>query len=251
MTLKEALRHLIESKGLKILSSPIVLNILSDYKAFDEYPCSKNILKNVISEGYLEKIAFIHDNQLPFGVVLKNYLTELHDKLGLRKDVSCYVLNSIMEALGYNEVLPLESDIKESNAPLCSQNSEPVSETTVVQPFETLSRKDQEKRLFSLIEYNSTFCQRRNLKIEILEVRITGKRSFEIDYEVLGEPATEISFEYSVFDQTKENGGSIECWRYSKHDFHNNRLFRTVELDTKYPLSEISRIRIKLDEDWD
>lgn len=251
MTLKEALQCLVDTKGLNILSSPIVLNILSDYKAFDEYPCSKNILKNVISEGYLDKIAFIYENQLPFGDAFKNYLNELHDKLGLRKDISCYVLNSILGALGYHELLSLESDIQESNKPLVDQSNKAVPQKALSQPFEKLSRIDQEKHLYSLIEYNSTFCQRRNLKIDILEVRITSKRSFEIDYEVIGEPATEISFEYSVFDQTKENGGSIECWRYSKHDFHNNRLFRTAELDTKYPLSEITRIRIKLDEDWD
>lgn len=250
MTLKEALRHLVDAKGLNILSSPIVLNILSDYKAFDEYPCSKNILKNIISEGYLDKIAFIHDNHLPFGDAPKNYLVELYDKLGLRKDISAYVINSIMEALGYHGELPILSSTQE-NALITGPTSTTESKATASQSFDKLSRKDQEKHLFSLIEYNSTFCQRRNLKIEILEVRITGKRSFEIDYEVIGEPMTEISFEYSVFDQTKENGGSIECWRYSKHDFHNNRLFRTAELDTKFPLSDITRIRIKLDEDWD
>lgn len=251
MKLKEALRNLVDAKGLNILSSPIVLNILSDYRAFDEYPCSKNILRNIISEGYLDKIAFIHDNHLPFGDAPNNYIAELYEKLGLRRDVSAYVINSIMEALGYDGGLPIESSIEESDAHISVSNSTTVSKASASQSFDKLSRKDQEKDLFSLIEYNSTFCQRRNLKIEILEVRITGKRSFEIDYEVIGEPMTEISFEYSVFDQTKENGGSIECWRYSKHDFHNNRLFRTAELDTKYPLSEISRIRIKLEEDWD
>lgn len=251
MNLSQAIKSLVEAKGLNILSSPIILNILSDYKAFDEHPCSKNILRNIISEGYLEKIAFIHDNHLPFGDAPKIYLTELYDKLGLRKDVSAYVINSILEALGYHAELPIESNAQEANADISGSTRTTLPKVTGPQSFDKLPRKDQEDHLYSLIEYNSTFCQRRNLKIEILEVRITGKRSFEIDYEVIGEPATEISFEYSVFDQTKENGGSIECWRYSKHDFHNNRLFRTAELDTKYPLSEISRIRIKLDEDWD
>ncbi len=248
MKLKEALRRIVDAKGLNILSSPVVINILNDYKAFDEYPCSKNILKNIISEGYLDKIAFIHDNQLPWCDTPNTYLIELHERLGLRKDISAYVINSIMGALGYVE--PFSIDSNESPTLFPHSNGDLASTSSPAQPFDKLSRKDQEKHLLSLVDYNSSFCQRRNLKIEILEVRITGSRSFEIDYEVIGEPESEISFDYSIYDQSKENGGSIECWRYSKHDFHNRRLFRTAELETKYPLSEISRIRIKLDEDW-
>ena len=169
MKLKEALRNLVDAKGLNILSSPIVLNILSDYRAFDEYPCSKNILRNIISEGYLDKIAFIHDNHLPFGDAPNNYIAELYEKLGLRRDVSAYVINSIMEALGYDGGLPIESSIEESDAHISVSNSTTVSKASASQSFDKLSRKDQEKDLFSLIEYNSTFCQRRNLKIKYLK----------------------------------------------------------------------------------
>lgn len=54
MTLKDAIKSLIDAKGLDILKSPISLNILSDYNAFEEYPSSRFVLKNIISEGYLQ-----------------------------------------------------------------------------------------------------------------------------------------------------------------------------------------------------
>ena len=38
MNLSQAIKSLVEAKGLSILTSPMVLNILSDYNAFNEYP---------------------------------------------------------------------------------------------------------------------------------------------------------------------------------------------------------------------
>ena len=114
MNLSDAIKSLVEAKGLSILTSPMALNILSDYNAFNECPSSKNILKNFISEGYLEKIAFFYDNQLPLGDAPQNYLSEMYMKLGFRQDVSAFVLNSILNALGYGMPLPIvSSDLAE------------------------------------------------------------------------------------------------------------------------------------------
>lgn len=109
MTLSEGIRFLVDSRGLGVLKTPVAINILSDYKAFEEYPSSKNILKNVISEGYLDKIAFFFENELPIGEAPKNYLNELYNKLGFRKDVAEYVLNSILEALDF-EKIPFQNE---------------------------------------------------------------------------------------------------------------------------------------------
>lgn len=115
MTLSQAIRSLVEAKGLSILTSPMALNILSDYNAFSEYPSSKNILKNIIGEGYLEKIAFFYDNQLPLGDAPQTYLSEMYMKLGFRHDVSAYVLNSILDALGYGAPLSIVSNDIDEN----------------------------------------------------------------------------------------------------------------------------------------
>lgn len=114
MTLSEAISTLIKAKGLTILSSPMALNILDDYKAFNEFPSSKNILKNLVSEGYLEKIAFFYDNQLPIGNTPYTYMNELHSKLGFRMDGVCYVLNALLEALGYDVICTSETEPKAS-----------------------------------------------------------------------------------------------------------------------------------------
>lgn len=116
MNLSQAIKSLVEAKGLSILTSPVALNILSDYNTFNEYPSSKNILKNVISEGYLEKIAFFYNNQLPLGDAPQTYLSELYMKLGFRQDASAFVLNSIFDALGYGAPLSIvSSDMGENS----------------------------------------------------------------------------------------------------------------------------------------
>lgn len=50
MTLSHAIKRLVEAKGVSILTSPMAINILSDYNAFCEYPSSKNILKNLVDD---------------------------------------------------------------------------------------------------------------------------------------------------------------------------------------------------------
>ena len=104
MTLKEAIKTLVDAKGLDILKTPMSLNILSDFNAFEEHPASKNILKNVISEGYLEKIAFFYDNGLPVGDTPNTYVKDMYNKLGFRSDISVYVINAILGALGLSEI---------------------------------------------------------------------------------------------------------------------------------------------------
>lgn len=112
MTLKEAIKTLIDAKGLDVFKTPMSLNILSDFNAFEEHPASKNILKNIISEGYLDKIAFFYNNGIPVGDAPNTYATEMYHKLGFRSDISNYVLNAILEALGF---MPISDYVTEND----------------------------------------------------------------------------------------------------------------------------------------
>ena len=100
MELNIALKQLVDSKGYKFLKNSMIVNILGDYNAFNEFNSSKFIFKTFVNEGYLDKILFLHENQMP--IFAENYIAELYDKLGLRKDVSRYVINSLLFSLGYD-----------------------------------------------------------------------------------------------------------------------------------------------------
>lgn len=98
MTLSEAIKSIVEAKGISILTSPTILNILSDYNAFNEYPSSKNILRTILGEGYMDKIVSLTENYDK--AVLERILSTLIDKFGFRQEASLYVINSIVASIG-------------------------------------------------------------------------------------------------------------------------------------------------------
>ena len=108
MELNITLKQLVDSKGYKFLKNSMIVNILGDYNAFNEFNSSKFIFKTFVNEGYLDKILFLHENQMP--IFAENYIAELYDKLGLRKDVSRYVINSLLFSLGYDIDVNIEKE---------------------------------------------------------------------------------------------------------------------------------------------
>ena len=77
MKLQEAIKSVIVLKNNNILNNVLVLNILNDYNAFEDMMSSKNVFKNIITEGYMEKLLFAHDNQLDIQNLSQKYLYEL------------------------------------------------------------------------------------------------------------------------------------------------------------------------------
>ena len=142
MEMNKALKQLVDTKGYEFLKNPMIVNILGDYNAFNEYHSSKIIFKTLVNEGYLEKILFLHENQMQ--IVVDNYIAELYEKHGLRKDVCHYVLNSILLGLGYDVTL---NDVRTNNEVVLENNS--IKHTITGKHFEI--DIETEKRLNSYI----------------------------------------------------------------------------------------------------
>lgn len=122
MKLQDAISSIIEQNGTGMLSNVLVLNILNDYNAFDDVTSAKNVLKNLITEGFIERIIFAHDNHLDMKTLSQKCLNELYEKYGFRKDTLIYVINSIIGALGY-ELLNAPTD--EAPAPTNNKQAAP------------------------------------------------------------------------------------------------------------------------------
>lgn len=56
MELHIALQLVIKTEGLDVIDDTRIVNILSDYNAFDSMPASKYILRSIIHEGYTTKL---------------------------------------------------------------------------------------------------------------------------------------------------------------------------------------------------
>lgn len=52
MKFHEALRRAVRQFGINVLQEHRLMSVLADYKAFDDYPAVKEVMKAVSSEGH-------------------------------------------------------------------------------------------------------------------------------------------------------------------------------------------------------
>lgn len=97
MELSNSLRIVIKDFGVQILSSPKLVNILSDYNSFKDDPASKYILKTAISSNYLQKFLKSGKFDMHVEFLISNFIRDF----GLNHDNVLYVFRSVAEALDW------------------------------------------------------------------------------------------------------------------------------------------------------
>lgn len=96
MTFQDAIISVINDFGKDILTNASLLNFLNDYNAFDESKSFRIILKNLISEGYLDQMLLIKN----WDSSSLQLTTRFVENTGFQNDKAEYVLNSLAYALG-------------------------------------------------------------------------------------------------------------------------------------------------------
>lgn len=114
MTLHEALKIVIVQHGSKVILEPRFVNILADHRAFEEYPDTKEVIRQMISGGYMKRMYDIHNpswykklfHTEPSNVDKFNRTIELKNEMSSAKvsngDVLEYVWRAVMYGLGYS-----------------------------------------------------------------------------------------------------------------------------------------------------
>lgn len=94
--LHTGIKDIIQTNGTEPIRTVQLANILADYSAYDEYPATKVVLKDVLTTGYGQRI------YNTFNESGKNYLAEIEmikqdysKKSKFKKDVVNYVFDSI------------------------------------------------------------------------------------------------------------------------------------------------------------
>lgn len=104
MELHKAIKQLIESYGVDILNDNRLLNILGDYKAFEEVPASKYILRDIVAEGAIKRLSGCsHDN---IELTIKNLSSDIVKKYGYIPSLVIYNLKCIAFALEQTTIEP-------------------------------------------------------------------------------------------------------------------------------------------------
>ena len=163
MKFQEAIISVINDYGKDILLKSSIINILSDYNAFEESKSFKVILKHIISEGYLEQILYLKNWENSHSLLIKRFV----ENTGFQSDKAFYVVSSLSYALGisqtfaiYNRNHPQQqpslqpifnnttTNISQSDLNLTSSKLEKLNDDNLVE-----YKEKAEKYLESIIEY--------------------------------------------------------------------------------------------------
>lgn len=117
MELHKAIKNIVETDGKEIVKDVRLVNILSDFRAFDSIPASKYILRAVIADGFAQKLLAIG----AWNSQSENLCNQFVDSTGFQSDYVSIVFQSLAFGLGY---LP---DISTTRSATISNLSESVS----------------------------------------------------------------------------------------------------------------------------
>lgn len=110
-----ALQSLVKSRGIDVLSQPVLLNILSDYHLFANQRALKNGLKQIQQGNYISAIINSSNWELDSASISLKIVNEL----GIQDRIVSYLVASIGYGLG-----------KAPNLPVLAEQSEQTQETT-------------------------------------------------------------------------------------------------------------------------
>ena len=85
MELYNALKKVVELQSEEILKDVKLINILSDFRAYDDMPSSKYLLKFMISEGLMANLLYEYQSQNDVNTLLNSHKTLLSDTYGYKE----------------------------------------------------------------------------------------------------------------------------------------------------------------------
>ncbi len=104
MKLHEALRRAVREAGVSVLKDRKLLFLLSDYRAFDEYPAMRQVMKAVADGGYgkeLYRLSWGGSGSAEYQGYAESLRKTLAAEKGFREEFADYAVNSVSFALGF------------------------------------------------------------------------------------------------------------------------------------------------------
>lgn len=118
MKLHEALKLIVGTEGLSVLSEKRLLNILNDLQAFSEIPGSKFIISSMINEGLIKDMANIGEH----GIEAQKLLNDFNNKTGFNQSHTQRIFNCFEYAMGWvDQVSSIQLDTDHSSMQLRHQ----------------------------------------------------------------------------------------------------------------------------------
>lgn len=100
MTLSSAIHKAISDFSPSVLSSNLC-NIVADYCGFDDVPAAKSVLKEIVAQGYGEKILALYFSKLPWQKKVQGLASEFKCRTGYESELVDYVFGCMEYGLGW------------------------------------------------------------------------------------------------------------------------------------------------------
>lgn len=250
MKFQEAIVAVIDEFGREILNNPNVVNILSDFNAYEESKALKVILRNVIIEGYLDQILYVKDWDKSSSRILDKFV----DNTGFQEDKAIYLLNSLAHGLG---LTPQQAEYRSAqnsgtthSAPSTSSHSHPSQPTkpTPHVPASSLNlsasqignlseekqiqyKEDAETYLDSIIEVKGNPKNELGTNIVITSESYDNRLQFrfEIDGPITVKHEDYITFNVVIYGANSRVLTKLEATRYK-----SKKTYEVVETNRTY-----------------
>lgn len=217
MKLYEAIESIVSDFGKEIITNANVINMLSDYNAFEESRTFKIIIKNLVAEGYMDQLLYMRDWSKTGERTISNFITATSFN---EANVS-YVIKSIAFGLGHLKTVPTyqstattptAANSKQAKAIITkAPSTQAISLDKTHSQVERLSKAAQQKYkeaaeeyLGSIVEFKTDFEKELGVKINsYVELDQYGNifPKFEIDGKIKVEYNKAIAFHVLFYDQ--------------------------------------------------
>ena len=112
MKFHEALRKAVRQFGINVLQEHRLMSVLADYKAFDDYPAVKEVMKAVFSEGIGKELCRLASDGSDAECL--RYADDMKESLvrnsSFREEFAEYAAESLLFALGLQSSASEPSD---------------------------------------------------------------------------------------------------------------------------------------------
>ncbi len=179
-SLRATIKMVIATNGAEIIKDARFINILSDFKAFDDFPSSRYILKAIITDGYASKLISIGQWNAKTIALCQRFISTT----GFQPDFVDSVFQSLVYGLGYIDSRELKNQASNRG----SQVSRSKTTNRNILQKKKLSKDDYNSFLLGLIEWKTDFSLKYGITIDNISFEVEGEvpQAFDINAEING-----------------------------------------------------------------
>lgn len=233
MELHIALKHIIETEGLDIIKEAKLINILDDFRAYENIPTAKYILRAIIADGYMNTLLQLGawSNKIP------QLAMKFANTTGFVSGTVDLIFQSIAYGLGWRQDIQSMQSVNRSNS--LTKNTPAISSKWRAK----MTEEEQEQYILSLFDFDHS--KEDAFHVYLTNVSFSVDRDKEIkmyyEFEKRSQLTKFVSLNYSLYDLKGRTKGRSVVGCMDENDINPKPdSCRFYELK----VNQISRIRL-------